>query len=244
MLLSGSAWVHCLKVGPLTICSWGALPRLPWMWSHPEAYCPQGLGKHATFWAYRTAWVLAWGELLGWTVTPLGRPFVIRWMGGTWVPAPTKCDKKLPACLWALLGWHVGLPSRQRGSQFGFCLPLRWLVPPGLRWFCHVACGVTQPQRPPRSGHPWQLQSKWLFPPRWCMGGLGFFDGLDIGDLCFLDSCKAQGLCIQGNMGADGSGFFNGLYCLRLIPSKFHIQFPDGSPPMGIYGWLSGQQLF
>ena len=43
------------------------------------------------------------------------------------------------------------------------------------------------------------------------MGGLGFFDSLDIGDLCFLDSCKAQGPCIQGNTGADGSVLFNGL---------------------------------
>ena len=65
---------------------------------------------------------------------------------------------------------------------------------------------------------------------------LGFFDGSDVGDLCFLDSCEAQGLSIKGNMGADGSGFFIGLCCLRCIPTKFHTQFGDGSAPMGIYG--------
>ena len=68
------------------------------------------------------------------------------------------------------------------------------------------------------------------------MGGLGFCDGLDVGDFCFLDSCEGQGLSVQGNTGADGSGFLNGLCCLRLIPMKFHTQFPDGCLPMGIYG--------
>ena len=150
----------------------GALPRLPWMWFHPEVSCPQGLGKDAAFWSWGTAWALVQEELLGWMVALLGRPLGIRWMGGTWVPAPTKCDRKLPTHLWAPLGWHVGQTDRQRGSQFGFCRPLGWLVPPGLRWFWHVACGVTWPERPPGSWDPWCPQSKWFQPPRWCRHGL------------------------------------------------------------------------
>ena len=78
--------------------------------------------------------------------------------------------------------------------------------------------------------------SSFILPDGAGAGGLGFFDGLDVGDLCFLDSCEAQDLSIQGNIEADGSGFFNGLCCLGLIPTKFHTQFPDGSPPAGIYG--------
>ena len=35
------------------------------MQSQPEVYCPQGLGKDATFWAWETAWVLEQEELLG-----------------------------------------------------------------------------------------------------------------------------------------------------------------------------------
>ena len=56
----------------------GALLRLPWMWSHPEACCPQGLGKDAAFWTWRTAQALAHEELLGQMVVPLGRLLVIR----------------------------------------------------------------------------------------------------------------------------------------------------------------------
>ena len=53
-------------------------------------------------------------------------------------------------------------------------------------------------------------------------GGHGFFDGLDVGDLCSPDSCKAMGLSVLGNTRADCSGFFDGLCCCRLIPMKFH----------------------
>ena len=85
----------------------------------------------------------------------------------------------------------------------------------------HVAFGETWSERPPglsipdghRAGGIGLLDG---------MGGLDFFDGLDIGDLCSLDSSKAQGLSIQANMGADGSGFVDGLCCCGLIPMKFY----------------------
>ena len=159
---------------------------------------------------------------------------VIRWMGGTWVPAPSKCDRKLPACLWAPLGWHVRQPDRQRGSWFGFCLPLGWLVPPVTDGFGMLPVEWLSLRGPLGLGIPDGCRTSTF----------GLLDGAGMGDLCFLDSWGAQGLSIHGNMGADGSGFFNGLCCLGLILMKFHTQFPDSSPPTGVYGWVSGQQLF
>ena len=47
------------------------------------------------------------------------------------------------------------------------------------------------------------------------------------GAVGLLDSCGAEGLSIQGGMGADGSGFFDGLFHLRIVLMEFHAQFQD-----------------
>ena len=96
------------------------------------------------------------------------RLLVIRWMGRMWVSVPSICDRKLPVHLWVLQGWLVRQLDRQRESQSDSYLPLGWLVPPGDWWSWHVACGVSQPGRPPGSWHPWWLQSKGLWLPRQC----------------------------------------------------------------------------
>ena len=72
---------------------------LCWMWFCPEACSPPDLGKDAAFWAKETAWAPAWEEPLEQTVPLLGWSFVIGQMGGMWLPAPSRCGKKLPACL-------------------------------------------------------------------------------------------------------------------------------------------------
>ena len=85
----------------------------------------------------------------------MGRLLVIRWMGGTWVPVPSICDRKLPVHLWALQGWLVRQLDRQRGSQSDSYFPLGWPVPPGVGWSWHVSGGVSQTGRLPGSPHPW-----------------------------------------------------------------------------------------
>ena len=128
-------------------------------------------------------------------------------MGGTWVPIPSICDRKLPVCLWVLQGWFVRQLDRWRGSQSDSYLPLGWLVLPGVWWSWHVACGVSQP-----GGSPG------LSIPDGCGAhGFGFLDGVGAGGLGLLYSCRWEGLSIQGGKGADGSGFFDGLCCLKLF---------------------------
>ena len=85
-----------------------------------------------------------------------------------WVPVPSICDRKLPVHLWVLQGWLVRQLDRWRESQSDSYLPLGCLVPPGVWWSWHVACGVSQPGRLPGSQHPWWLWSKWLWLPKWC----------------------------------------------------------------------------
>ena len=55
--------------------------------------------------------------------------------------------------------------------------------------------------------------------------------------LASLTVARAEGLSIQGNMGADGSGFFDGLLLSRnLVLTEFHVQLPDYFLSTGIYG--------
>ena len=42
---------------------------------------------------------------------------------------------------------------------------------------------------------------------------------------------------------ADSFGFFDRFSCLGLILVEYYAQFPDGSPLMGAYGCLGGQQI-
>ena len=79
-------------------------------------------------------------------------------MGGTWVPVPSICDRKLPVCIWVLQGYLVKQLDRQRESQSDSYLPLGWLVHPGVWWSWHVTCGVSQPGRLLGSQHPWWLE--------------------------------------------------------------------------------------
>ena len=112
------------------------------VWRRILPFGPRGLLGH---WHRRNCWsrlFLCWGGSLG---------------QGEWVKhgcmPPKKFGRKPPVHLWALPGWCVRQPGRQKGSQWGICLPLRWLAPPGVTWLCCVVCRVTWPGRPSRSWH-------------------------------------------------------------------------------------------
>ena len=171
MLLSGSAWIPCSKVEPHAFWSWGSPSKVALDMVPPRGMLSTGSGEGCHLLGLVDCSDAGTGGAAGADCCSAGRSLLIRWMVETGVPAPRKCDRKLPAHLWAPLGWYVGQPDRWRGSQFGFCLSLRWLVPPGLGWFWHVAWGMTLPKRPPRSWHPWWPQSKWFQTPRWCRHG-------------------------------------------------------------------------
>ena len=122
--------------------------------------------RGVTFWAGGSTQALAKKKLLKQTVAWLGRLLVIRWMGGTWVPAPSICDRRLPVHLWVPQGWHIRQLDKQRKSQSDSYLLLGWLVPPDVWWSWHVACGVTQPGSRPWSQLPWWLWSRQFQLPR------------------------------------------------------------------------------
>ena len=165
MLMSSSAWVPCTKVGPLAIWSLGALPRLPWMWSHQEACCPQGLRRGVAFWAWGSAEAPVKEELLKQMVAWHGRLLVIRWMGRMWAPTPSICDRRLPVHLWVLQGWHV----RQLERNSIWLLPSSWMTCYS-RCLMVLACHLWSDSawEAPRSQLPWRPQSRWFWLSRQC----------------------------------------------------------------------------
>ena len=64
--LNASEWL-CLNTlcqGGTSCClELGVLLQVPWTWSHPEAYCPQGLGRVVTFWVWGSVQVPVQEEL-------------------------------------------------------------------------------------------------------------------------------------------------------------------------------------
>ena len=48
---------------------------------------------------------------------------------------------------------------------------------------------------------------------------------------------------IEGHLRAGSFSFFDRHGCLGLALAESYAQFPHGSPPMGIYGCLGGQEI-
>ena len=151
----GSVWGLCPGVESLAACNLGGPLGVVF-----NVVPPKGMPLHGI---WGGCCLLGLGDCLGTGVEgmakvglffPLGKPSVIGWMGVMEVSAPVKCVRKQPEHPSAVAGWCIGQPGRWRGSQLGFCSPLRWLASPGPAWCCHVPSGVTQPGR--LSG-PWHL---------------------------------------------------------------------------------------
>ena len=154
MLLSSSIWVPCTKGESLTVWSWVFFKAVLHV-VLPRSMLSTGSGEGCH--------LLGLGECSG-----TGEEGAAGADGCLIGEAP--CDK--------VNGWHVcacpiniwqevtclplssaGLACKEawqveRKSIWLF-LPLGWLVPPGIWWFWHVTCGMSQPGRLPRCQHSW-----------------------------------------------------------------------------------------